>query len=132
MSVFHPLRTLDGSRTIGAEIAQMLLGLVLLAGTPTDAEARKCDIRVGELVPSEQVARELAEVIIRSRQTPEQRSRYVLHVEQDGETGWVVYQSLPDSPPDADGKITVSAGGGGLGMRINRCSGAMSSVYYQR
>jgi hypothetical protein len=83
-------------------------------------------------VPSEQVARELAEVIIRSRQTPEQRSRYVLHVEQDGETGWVVYQSLPDSPPDADGKITVSAGGGGLGMRINRCSGAMSSVYYQR
>jgi hypothetical protein len=56
----------------------------------------------------------------------------VLHVEQDGETGWVVYQSLPDSPPDADGKITVSAGGGGLGMRINRCSGAMSSVYYQR
>jgi hypothetical protein len=31
-----------------------------------------------------------------------------------------------------DGKITVTSGGGGLGMRIDRCNGAMSEVHYQR
>jgi hypothetical protein len=110
----------------------MVLGLVLLASAAAGGETRKCDIRVGELVPNAQVARDLAEVIVRSRQTPEQRARYELHVEPDGETGWVVFQGLPDGPPDANGNITVSAGGGGLGMRINRCTGAMSKVYYQR
>ncbi|QNP42553.1 hypothetical protein H9L15_10020 [Sphingomonas daechungensis] len=65
---------------------------------------------MGELVPNAQVARELAEVIIRSRQTPEQQARYVLHVEEDGKTGWLVSQGLPDSPPDAKGSITVTFG----------------------
>jgi hypothetical protein len=111
----------------------MVLGLILLASAAASGETRKCDIRVGELVPNPQVARELAEVIIRSRQTPEQRAAgYELHVEPDGETGWVVFQGLPNGPPDAIGNITVSAGGGGVGMRINRCTGAMSNVYYQR
>lgn len=57
---------------------------------------------------------------------------YSLHVERDGATGWFVFQSLSDSPSDANGKIAVIAGGGGLGMRIDRCNGAMSRVHYQR
>jgi hypothetical protein len=110
----------------------MILGLVLLARAATGGEARKCDIRVGELVPSADVAGDIAEVIFRSRQTPEQRSRYVVHVEHDDGTGWVVFQALPDKQRDASGNITATAGGGGLGMRIDRCNGAMSSVFYQR
>lgn len=110
----------------------MILGLILAASAATAGHQPKCDIRVGELVPNAQVARELAEAIIRSRQTAEQRSRYVLHVEQDGTTGWVVFQSLPDSRTDANGNLTITAGGGGLGMRIDRCNGAMGRVYYQR
>lgn len=110
----------------------VIYGLVLLASAATGGEARRCDICVGELVPSAQVARDIAEVIFRSRQSPELRSRYVVHVEQDEGRGWVVFQTLPDSPPDANGNVTVTAGGGGLGMRIDRCSGAMSSVFYLR
>ena len=109
----------------------MIWGL-LLAAAATGGQASRCDIRVGELVPNAHVARELAEAVIRSRQTAEQRSRYVLHVEPDGDAGWVVFQSLPASAPDAGGNVTVNAGGGGLGMRINRCNGKMSRVYYQR
>jgi hypothetical protein len=110
----------------------MILSFVLAASAATAGHQPKCDVRVGPLVPNSQVARELAEVIIRSRQTAEQRSRYVLNVEQDGATGWAVFQSLPDTRPNGKRNIAVSAGGGGLGMRIDRCNGAMSRVHYQR
>lgn len=110
----------------------MILSFMLAATAATAGHQPKCDIRVGALVPNAHVARELAEAIIRSRQTAEQRSRYVLNVEQDGATGWTVFQSLPDARPDGKGNITVSAGGGGLGRRVNRCNGAMSRVHYQR
>jgi hypothetical protein len=110
----------------------MVLGLLLLVSAATGGEARKCDIRVGELVPSAAIARDIAEVIFRSRQTPEQRSRYVVHVEHGDDTRWVVFQSLRERPRDAEGNITVTAGGGGLGMHIDRCNGAISKVSYQR
>ena len=110
----------------------MILGLMLVASAATAGQHPKCDIHVGELVPNAQVAGELAEAVIRSRQTPEQRSRYVLRVEEDGTTGWVVFQSLPDTRASGNGAITVTAGGGGLGMRIDRCNAAMSEVHYQR
>jgi hypothetical protein len=110
----------------------MILGLLLAASGATAQRPSKCDIRVGELVPNAEMARDLAEAIIRSRQTAQQRSRYVVHVEKDGATGWIVFQSLPDAGADATGKFTVTAGGGGLGIRIDRCNGAMSRVHYQR
>jgi hypothetical protein len=110
----------------------MFLGVLLAATAASASHSPTCDIRIGELVPNAQVARELADVVIRNRQTAERRARYSLHVEKDGTTGWLVFQSLPDSPPDGNGKITVTAGGGGLAMRIDRCNGAMSEVHYQR
>jgi hypothetical protein len=110
----------------------IILNILLAASAATAGHQPKCDVRVGELVPNAQVARELAEAIIRSRQTAEQRSRYVLNVEQEGATGWVVFQSLPETRPDRKGNITVSAGGGGLGLQIDRCNGAMTKVHYQR
>jgi hypothetical protein len=45
---------------------------------------------------------------------------------------WLVFQSIPDAPPDAQGNIHVTVGGGGLGMRIDRCNGRISKVHYQR
>jgi len=114
------------------ELALMIVGLVLSAVAAATGHQPRCAIRIGELVPDAQVARDLATAIISSRQTPEQRSRYVLRVEQDGTTGWLVFQSLPDAPAGENGKVTVTAGGGGLGMRIDRCNGAMSRVFYQR
>jgi len=52
-------------------------------------------------------------------------------VEADGAVGWKVFQYVR-SAVHANGTITVTAGGGGLGMRINRCSGAISDFSYQR
>ena len=110
----------------------MILGMVLLASAATGGDARRCDILVGELVPNAAVARDIAEAVFRSRQKPEQRSKYVVHVQKDDESGWVVFEALPDQRRDAKGNITVTAGGGGLAMHIDRCNGAMSGVYYQR
>ena len=110
----------------------MLLAVLLATFSAAAGHSPKCDIRVGELVPNEQVARELANVIIRSRQSEQRRSQYSLRVEKDGATAWLVYQSLPDGRPDANGRIRVTSGGGGLAIRINRCNGAMSAVYYMR
>jgi hypothetical protein len=98
----------------------MFFGLMLAASAATVGHAPNCDIRVGELVPNAHVARDLAEAIIRSRQSAQQRSRYSLDVEQDGASGWLVFQYLSDKRSDANGGITITAGGGGLGMRINR------------
>ena len=110
----------------------MILSFMLAASAASAGHRPKCDVCVGELVPNAQVARELAEAVIRSRQTAEHRSRYVLRVKQDGTTGWLVFQSLRDSRANGNGEIRVNAGGGGLGMRIDRCTGAMSRFVYQR
>jgi hypothetical protein len=45
--------------------------------------------------------------------------------------GWVAYQRMPMKRA-TNGNLIVSAGGGGIGMHIDRCSGAISDVYYQR
>lgn len=108
-----------------------LASLLILAAAVTDG-AQQCDIRVGELVPTAAVARDVAAAIIRSRQNAERRSRYVLHVEPDGASGWIVFQALPELPGEANGEVTVRTGGGGLGMRIDRCNAAISNVVYQR
>ena len=110
-------------------IAIVVATLVSVAGVESP---RKCGIRIGELVPNAQVARAIGEAIIRSRQTAEQMSRYELQVEQGKSGKWIVFQGLPDPPPDAQGNITVTMGGGGLGMEIDRCNGAVSNVHYQR
>jgi len=68
----------------------MFLGLLLAASAAAASHTPRCDIRVGELVPNAQVARELAEVIIGSRQSARQRSRYALHVVPDGQA-WDVF-----------------------------------------
>ena len=112
-----------------------LLGTLLLAGTATTADAarRRCAIRVGELVPNERVAREVAEAVLRARQTPEQMASFVLRVEQDARRAdrWVVRQSHPESRPNADGEIFVRSGGG-MQMRIDKCTGRISDAHYQR
>ena len=61
------------------------------------------------------------------------RQRYILRVMPDDDPGqWLAFQSLPPPPPDRPGQTTVQAGGGGVGMRIDRCTGAISRLFYQR
>ena len=71
-------------------------------------------------------------MIARNDQTkpPEQ---YKLYVEDEGDH-WVAFQGPPQfliPTADPDVFITVN-GGGGLGMNIAKCDGAVSQVHWQR
>jgi hypothetical protein len=95
------------------------------------APPRPCDIAVGELVPTAQVARPLAEVIIRGQASAARTADHVLRVDQRDQGNWLVSQSLPASAPRVEpDAIVVTHGGGGLQMRIDRCNGAISDVHY--
>ena len=94
---------------------------------------RPCGL-IFPVAPDEAAARRIAEAVIAGRPHPPRR-RYVLHVRRDGEdpSQWIASQGLPPPrrrPPP--GSIYVRAGGGGLGMRIDRCTGAVSRLHYQR
>jgi len=104
------------------------------ASGQAEVRSARCEIRIGELVPTEQVAKDIAQAVIRNRQKPEQTAKYQLNVESDTDhrRTWIVFQSVPESLPDADGNIQGTMGGGGLGMRIDRCNGRISKVHYQR
>jgi hypothetical protein len=86
------------------------------------------------MVPNAEVARAVAEAMIRGRQTPERMASYVLHVETDEKHPgkWVVWQGLPDPPPSKDGMIYLQAGGGGIEMKIDQCTGEVSDAHYSR
>jgi hypothetical protein len=116
-----------------------LLGLALLVAAPEAPAACPLLFPVaGDVV----AARRIAEAVIGNAlaSLPGLRRRaarlhYILRVmpDQDGAGQWVAFQSLPPPPPPRrDGGIFVQAGGGGLGFRIDRCTGAISQIYYQR
>jgi hypothetical protein len=114
----------------------MLLAALLAAGTPVpDAAPAMPHCRlIFPVAPDAAVARRIAEAVIAGRRHP--RSRYVLKVMPDRDDPahyWRAYQSLPPPPrPAPPGSIWVVAGGGGLGMRIDRCTGEVSELFYQR
>jgi hypothetical protein len=83
------------------------------------------------MVATPTIARQLAEAVIRGIQTPEKMRKYVLHVE-DYRGHWLIWQGLPQRAPNPDGSLTVSAGGGGLSMRVDKCTGEISDVHYSR
>jgi hypothetical protein len=60
-------------------------------------------------------------------------SQFVLYANLDEQDAskWVVGQGIPPSPPDAEGAIKVTfGGGGGMWMRIDRCDGRVSDVSF--
>jgi len=107
----------------------LIVLLTLLAASATNGgEAHRCSIPGGDLVPNMQVAREIAEAIIRVRQTEEERSQFRLMVEPAGTDAWDVVQVIPDRI-EPDGSLTVT-NGGGLAIRIDKCNGAILFVHY--
>jgi hypothetical protein len=106
----------------------MLLAALLAAASPAPA----CRL-IFPVAPDAAAARRIAEAVIAGRRHP--RSRYVLKVMPDRDDPahyWRAYQSLPPPRPAPPGSIWVIAGGGGLGMRIDRCTGEVSELFYLR
>jgi hypothetical protein len=112
----------------------MLLAFVQAEpATATDVEpqhspARECPRHIGVVVPTETVAREIAEAVIRGRMRSEDISSYQLRVRPDFEDPnnlWVAYQIDPRAQ-------SSMRGGGGLQMTIDRCSGQVIQLSYSR
>ncbi len=78
------------------------------------------------VAPDEAAARRIAAGLIAARSMAP-ADRYVLRLvaDPDDPTHWLAYQSLR-------GASAGTRGGGGLGMRIDRCTGAVTDVAYQR
>jgi hypothetical protein len=95
------------------------------------AGARECASPLGAAVPNARTARAIAEAVIAAR--PVKLKGYVLHVSK-GEDGWDASQSPPPAPPirNAQGQLLETLGGGGLQMHIDRCTGKISKMHYQR
>lgn len=71
-------------------------------------------------------ARRIAEREIAARPRP---GRFVLHVEVDRDvTRWRAWQSVAPRP----GERRTMRGGGGISMTIDRCTGAVGNLHYQR
>jgi hypothetical protein len=91
----------------------------------------------GPYVPNEIVARQIFHAVAAVFNRTDTEGKYVVRVNEYSDA-WAVYQSLPESndacinDPTGNTKCTVTSGGGGLAMRINKCNGAISNVHYSR
>jgi hypothetical protein len=76
----------------------------------------------GPVVPTADVARAIFSAVAKSRPVAG-RARYHIEARDDG-TSWVVSQIPPPSPAGM-----IEMGGGGLTMRIDKCTGAVSEMH---
>jgi hypothetical protein len=99
----------------------MIFVLAMLAMQSAPLTPSKCRIYEGEVVPTADVARGIAEAILKSRQSIQVRSLFKLRVEPSGPDAWDVTEFIPPHRA-ADGHLIVTDGGG-LSIRIARCDG---------
>ena len=108
----------------------------LLLALPDCANAKEasCKSSLGAAVPDVRTAKAIATAVISARQTLKRSSKYRLVVEPDGDRpgGWVAFQSLPRPASRDPNSMVVIHGGGGLEMRIDRCTGEISNLHLSR
>lgn len=103
----------------------VLMPLALLPA-PVQASDAPCPSALGAAVPNAETARRIAAAIVDAHATTASSRRYRLIVEP-APNGWTAWQR-----PAGNGAKTRSTGGGGLSMRIDRCTGAISALHRQR
>jgi len=91
----------------------------------------------GPFVASATTAQRIFEAVAHDLRGPEFMAKYTVNVKEQA-ASWAVFQSLPPAPdscelatPDTT-RCSVTGGGGGLSMHIDKCTGALSNVHYQR
>ena len=100
----------------------MLTALLLLAAAPVDKA-----MCLRPAAPNEAAARRIAETIIRNRnRTGQPLPAYDLRIERDRDdpNQWIAWQRPRGSP--------AQLGGGGMSFRIDRCTGRVTGITYQR
>ena len=111
-------------------MALLLLALQIMVMAPdVSGPAPVCPHQEGligrPVVPTAEVARGIFVAVAKPLQSEQAASGYVLTIADEGAV-WVVFQALPDRPG------VIITGGGGLQMRIDKCTGAISRMHYER
>lgn len=111
--------------------ARWLVLALLVTPFGIQAARRQCGSVIGAAVPDAETARAIAVAVIAAHQKPDMSRNYVPEIEPDGTKGWIVFQGIRPVL-HANGDLVLNHGGGGLGFRIARCTGAISDAFYQR
>jgi len=84
------------------------------------------------LVPNAHAAESIYRTVARAL-SPKAFQKYPIVVVTDEGDHWGVYQKNNDPPPKPiPGAVVVTAGGGELGMDIDKCTGAISHAAFNR
>ena len=147
MSQFHRC---EAMKKLPHAITLVSLGLVSATATlpssiartstTTETQAVTCEkkpgLLAGPFVASPDTARAIFEAVARGLRGEEFLKLYDINL-NDEVDHWALFQS--PRPADSctgstpsDTICTVTSGGGGLTMRIDKCSGAISQVHYLR
>ncbi|MEO7691248.1 MAG: hypothetical protein ABIS51_18335 [Sphingomonas sp.] len=110
-------------------MALLLLALqIMVMAPPASGPSPVCRHQDGMIdgpfVPNAEVARGIFNAVAKPLQGERVASRYVLTIIDTG-AAWVLYQALPTHNIN-------TRGGGGLTMRIDKCTGAVSEMHYTR
>jgi len=116
---------------------KMVVLFLLLAGT-TSAVAEPICVR--PLAPTKAIALRIFEAVIAGQERPAIRRKYVADIQDDGNS-WTAAQSLRGGDSyrqfkgphgEAMEEVRMTEGGGGLEMRIDKCTAAISHVQFSR
>lgn len=117
----------------------MILSVLLFAVSGSGIRS-ECSL-IRPVAPDETSARRIAEAVIknvpaspRALAAEAADNPYDLIVEPDPDepNKWLAFQSPPDRKSHREGEVIISIAGHGLGFRVDRCTGAISKMHYQR
>jgi len=115
-----------------ASVPVAIIPALMLMAATASAKVESCDLALGETVPDAATAIRIAEAVVAKRQSSRQRRSYQFKAEP-ADAHWEVYQSLRGNFRRLPGGgFHVIHGGGGIAMHIDRCTGAISEMHYQR
>ncbi len=111
----------------------IIFPLALLANpvAPQVAQAT-CQLPLGAAVPDAATASAIASAVASARRSSPEKYQLVVKPDPSRPGSWWAAQTLPQPRSSKPGEVVVRSGGGGLEMRIDGCTGAISDMRYSR